>query len=112
VLVGPVVLQAMVELECIHRDYGVAGSGARAGPAGVVCTQHAQQLAFLLWPDSTDAQARTNPRTLVRRLRAALPAGDAVLTGDAHSLWWRTEVAVTLDVVEFEAALAAARPAL
>src|ERR1700687_3187896 len=32
-----------------------------------------QHLAFLLWPDSSEAQARTNLRNLLHRLAAALP---------------------------------------
>jgi DNA-binding SARP family transcriptional activator len=31
-----------------------------------------QQLAVTFWPDTTDAQARTNLRTLIARLREAL----------------------------------------
>jgi DNA-binding SARP family transcriptional activator len=68
--------------------------------------QSRQQLAFLLWPDSTDAQARTNLRTLLHRLRAALPDADAFLTVDATGVCWRADASFTLDVVEFETALA------
>ena len=39
-----------------------------------------QHLAFLLWPDSSEAQARSNLRSLLHRLRHALPeAIDAFL---------------------------------
>jgi DNA-binding SARP family transcriptional activator len=67
--------------------------------------QSRQQVAFLLWPDSTDAQARTNLRTLLHRLRAGLPDADLFLAGDAQSVWWRPDAPFTLDVIEFEAAL-------
>jgi DNA-binding SARP family transcriptional activator/predicted ATPase len=70
--------------------------------------QSRQQLAFLLWPDSTDAQARTNLRTLLHRLRAALPDADAFLTIDPSGVSWRADAPFTLDVAEFEAALASA----
>jgi DNA-binding SARP family transcriptional activator len=67
-----------------------------------------QQLAFLLFPDSTDAQARTNLRNLLHRLRAALPDTDAILGADAQSIWWRADAPIALDVLEFEQAVAQA----
>jgi DNA-binding SARP family transcriptional activator len=73
--------------------------------------QSRQQLAFLFWPDSTDAQARTNLRTLLHRLRTALPDADACLIVDAQSVCWRADATFTLDVVEFETALAHASSA-
>ena len=41
--------------------------------------QARSHLAYLLWPDSTDAQAHTNLRNLVHKLRQALPNADAFL---------------------------------
>ena len=38
--------------------------------------QPRQRLAFLLWPDSTEAQARTNLRHVLHNLRRALPELD------------------------------------
>ena len=35
--------------------------------------QSREQLAFLLWPESSESQARTNPRQLLHHLRRALP---------------------------------------
>jgi non-specific serine/threonine protein kinase len=67
-----------------------------------------QQLAFLLWPDSTEGQARSNLRTLISRLRGALPSADAFLPADSHSLQWRLDAPWTLDVADFERALALA----
>jgi DNA-binding SARP family transcriptional activator len=73
--------------------------------------QSRQYLAFLLWPDSTDAQARSNLRTLLHRLRAALPDPDTFLTIDSQSVCWQAGASFTLDVVEFETALAQAASA-
>jgi DNA-binding SARP family transcriptional activator len=73
--------------------------------------QSRQHLAFLLWPDSTDAQARSNLRTLLHRLRAALPDPDTFLTIDSQSVCWQADAPFTLDVVEFEKALAQAASA-
>lgn len=70
--------------------------------------QSRQQLAFRFWPDSSDAQARTNLRTLLHRLRAALPDADGLLTIDGRGVCWRADAPLTSDVADFEAALARA----
>src|SRR5512139_2360824 len=68
-----------------------------------------QQLAVTFWPDTTDAQARTNLRTLLARLREALPDTDQYLVVDAQTVQWRSAALSTIDVLEFEQALAANR---
>src|SRR5215212_6040194 len=45
-----------------------------------------QHLAFLFWPDSSEAQARTNLRNLLHKLRAALPEIDDHLSADQHTV--------------------------
>ena len=67
--------------------------------------QARQHLAFLLWPDSTESQARTNLRTLLHRLRQALPDADRLLYIDAQTVQWRPDAHSALDVVDFERAL-------
>ncbi len=67
--------------------------------------QSRKQLAFLFWPDSSDDQARTNLRTLLHRLRTALPQADKFLTLEQQRVEWQAEAPCTLDVVDFEAAL-------
>ena len=63
-----------------------------------------QHLAILLWPEALDAQARTNLRNILHKLRHEWPAlGRAV--GDAdQDLFWTPESAIRVDVNEFEAA--------
>ena len=73
--------------------------------------QSRTHLAFLIWPDSTEAQAHTNLRNLIFKLRQALPGVDAFISTDRHSLLWNGEAACTLDVQEFEQALAEAEVA-
>ena len=71
-------------------------------------------LAFLLWPDSTEAQAHSNLRKLLHQLRQALPDADRFLYVDRHSLQWLPEhpdACWTLDVLEFEQAIAQAEQA-
>lgn len=70
-----------------------------------------QQLAFAFWPDTSDEQARSNLRNLLHRLRDILPAGARWLEFDRHTICWRPDPAVVLDVAEFEAALVRAAAA-
>ena len=66
--------------------------------------QQRQHLAFLFWPDTTDAQAQTNLRTLVHRLRRVLPNAERFLKVDGHALLWRADAPCWLDIAAFEAA--------
>ncbi len=70
-----------------------------------------QQLAFSFWPDTTDQQALKNLRTLLARMRQALPGADDFISITTQTLEWRTHVPFILDVAEFEAALAQAAAA-
>lgn len=70
-----------------------------------------QHLAFTLWPDSSDSQARANLRNLFYTLRQTLPDADTYLAGDSMTLQWRSDAPLELDVAAFEAALAAAQSA-
>lgn len=70
-----------------------------------------QHLAYTLWPDSSDSQARANLRNLFFTLRQTLPNADNFLAADSMTLQWRADADFTLDVAEFEAALAAAKTA-
>src|SRR5689334_633739 len=83
-------LQSLFAHLVIHRD----------------APQLRQHLAFLFWPDTGEAQARTNLRQLLHQLRQALPNADRFLYADAHSIAWYPEAPVQLDVAEFEQALA------
>jgi predicted ATPase/DNA-binding SARP family transcriptional activator len=67
-----------------------------------------QPLAFLFWPDTSEAQARTNLRQLFHQLRRALPDADRFLNADANTMGWRLDAAFQFDVAEFERALAVA----
>ena len=70
-----------------------------------------QHLAFLFWPDSTEAQARNNLRQTLHALRLALPGADTFLHADTNTLRWRPDAPFTLDVADFERALALAEAA-
>ncbi len=82
-------LQSLLAYLSLHRD----------GP------QQRQHLAFLFWPDATEAQARNNLRQLVHQLRQAFPAVDHFLQSDTSSLRWRLDTPFHLDVAEFDQAL-------
>ena len=57
-----------------------------------------RSIAFAFWPDSSEAQARTNLRKLLHALRRLLPTPDAYLALTAETVLWRTDAAYHLDV--------------
>lgn len=67
------------------------------------------QVAFLFWPDTPDHQCRKNFRTLLTRLRQALPRADDYIGVSSRTVQWRSDAAFALDVAAFEAAAAEAR---
>ncbi len=73
--------------------------------------QSRTHLAYLLWPNSTDAQAHSNLRTLVTRLRQTLPNADSFLRAEKQTLQWKSDAPWTLDVLDFERAVARAEHA-
>jgi non-specific serine/threonine protein kinase len=85
-------LQALLAYLVLHRD----------------TPQSRQRLAFLLWPDSSEAQARTNLRQLIHALKQALPQADQFVHSDAQTLQWRPNAPYRLDVSEFTEVLAQA----
>lgn len=88
-------IQSLLAYLALHHDAG----------------QTRQQLAFLFWPDSTEAQARNNLCQLVHQLRRMWHGADRWLIVDASRLAWRREVELSLDVQAFEDALAQANEA-
>jgi DNA-binding SARP family transcriptional activator len=59
-------------------------------------------VAALFWPDTTDAQSRTNLRKLLSELRQALPDFDRFVSADGHTLRWRPDAPFALDVAAIE----------
>lgn len=68
-------------------------------------------LAFLLWPDSREPQARTNLRHALHDLRAALPGPDTFLDVRTRTLQWKSDAPFSLDLAEFDAAITRVRHA-
>jgi DNA-binding SARP family transcriptional activator/predicted ATPase len=73
--------------------------------------QSREHLAFLLWPESSESQARTNLRQLLHHLRRALPAECSLLVADNQTVRWRLDGACSIDVIEFETAVGRAAEA-
>src|SRR5260221_11693709 len=65
-------LQSLLAYLLLHRDV----------------PQQRQHLAFLFWPDATEAQARNNLRQLLHQLRQALPDAPHFLLADKHTVHW------------------------
>jgi predicted ATPase/DNA-binding SARP family transcriptional activator len=82
-------LQSLLTYLVLHRDV----------------PQQRQHLAFLFWPDATEAQARNNLRQLLHQLRQALPAVEHFLSADTHLLHWDPVTPFHLDVATFEQTL-------
>lgn len=61
-------------------------------------------IAYRLWPDTVEGQAHTNLRTLLHRLRHALPALNHCLHVDRQWLQWQPDMQWTLDAYDFERA--------
>ncbi len=70
-----------------------------------------ERLAFLLWPASRESQARTNLRQLLHNLKRALPPECNSLVTDQFAVQWRLDTSCSVDVVEFQTAIAAATAA-
>jgi DNA-binding SARP family transcriptional activator len=82
-------LQSLLAYLLLHRD----------------APQSRAHLAFLFWPESTEAQAQTNLRNLLYHLRHALPDADRFLCTNARTLQWSPDTPFKLDVAQFESAL-------
>ena len=73
--------------------------------------QPRERLAFLLWPASSESQARTNLRQLLHHLKRALPAEGNWLETTHFAVRWRLDATCSVDVVDFQAAIADATSA-
>jgi len=73
--------------------------------------QSRSRVAYTLWPDSTDAQAHTNLRNALFKLRVMLPEVERFLFIERQTLCLRPDAHVRLDVIEFEGAMARAEQA-
>ncbi len=78
--------QSFLTLLLLHRD----------------ASQSRQYLSFCLWPESAEAQAQANLRTLLVRLRRVWPAIDRFIEITSHSIRWKSSADYNLDVAEFE----------
>ncbi len=73
--------------------------------------QPRERLAFLLWPASTESQARTNLRQLLHHLKRALPAASNALEVSHFTVQWRQDADSSIDAVDFQKAIAEAASA-
>ena len=73
--------------------------------------QPRERLAFMLWPASSESQARTNLRQLLHHLKRGLPAECNLLETSHFAVRWRQDASCSIDVVDFQAAIAEAASA-
>jgi DNA-binding SARP family transcriptional activator len=83
---GSTRLQSLLAYLLLHRD----------------APQQRQRLASALWPDSSEAQARTNLRHLLHTLRQCVPEAPRYLEITSRTVRWRPDAAVWFDVGAFE----------
>jgi DNA-binding SARP family transcriptional activator len=69
------------------------------------------RVASALWPDTRDAQARTNLRNLLHQMRRGFPDIDLYLDTAGTDLCWRAAAPVIIDVDRFERAIVSANDA-
>ena len=86
-------LQSLVAYLLLHAEAGLSRS----------------HVAFVFWPDLTEAAARNNLRQTLHQLRQALPQLDNFLRTDTETLHWSNAGGCEVDVHQFEQALAEAR---
>jgi DNA-binding SARP family transcriptional activator len=109
---SPLVLCLLGAFQLTHDKVNVILDQARLPEflAYIVLHRHKpiprQSLAFLLWPDSSEAQARTNLRNLLFKLRSAWPRSEEFLDVGRTEIRWKGDHPHQIDVVDFEAALA------
>jgi hypothetical protein len=70
--------------------------------------QPRERLAFMLWPASSESQARTNLRQLLHHLKRALPPECNFLVTDHFAVRWRQDGPSSIDVVDFQTSMAEA----
>ncbi len=68
--------------------------------------QHRSRLAFELWPDSNESQARTNLRKLLHEFRHALPDFQDFIATDNETVGWIASGPSGVDVIRFRNAVA------
>lgn len=73
--------------------------------------QPRERLAFMLWPASSESQARTNLRQLLHHLKRALPAECNFLATDHFTVQWRQDASCIVDALEFKTTIAQAASA-
>ena len=67
--------------------------------------QSRQQVAFLFWPDTSEAQARNNLRQFLFQLRQILPDSDRFLQIDTNTIFWKIDENQIIDVWLFKRAI-------
>jgi DNA-binding SARP family transcriptional activator/predicted ATPase len=64
-----------------------------------------ERFAYLMWPESSESQARTNLRQLLHHLRHALPPDCCQLETGQQTMQWRRDPSCTVDAWEFDEAV-------
>ena len=63
------------------------------------------RIAYSLWPESNESQARANVRGVLHKLKQAWPAMEDAIAVDRTHFVWRSDEGIPVDVCRFAAAL-------
>lgn len=95
--------------ECIYQNESISGNFSKRLQSLLAylvlhrqTPQSRQQVAFLLWPDSSESQARTNLRRNLHTLRQVFPELEQFMAIETKSLQWRPEAPCEIDIAIFE----------
>jgi DNA-binding SARP family transcriptional activator len=95
-----------LRLECGGQARQLTSARAKAIAAYLLLhrgqPQQRAHLAYLLWPESDERQARTNLRQVLHQLRRGFPEAGDSLSLDGQQLQWRRDGSIEVDVERFE----------
>ncbi|MFN2203337.1 MAG: ATP-binding protein, partial [Caldilineaceae bacterium] len=77
---------------------------------GVTCPR--SQIAYAMWADSSEKQARTNLRNLIFNLKKTWPSIESAIAIERSALRWRSDADIIVDIHRFQSLLDEAERAL
>jgi WD40 repeat protein len=94
-------LQILLAYLVLHSDPSAIGRANRA--------HSRKQLATTLYPDLSEAEARTRLRQTLYRFHQVFPEIEHFIVSDARTIRWKPDASYTLDVLEFQQAVQQSR---
>ncbi len=64
------------------------------------------QIAYQIWPDSGESQARANLRNLLYKLKQLWPNMDTAIAVERNHVTWRSDACIAVDLLRFQSLIA------